>query len=143
MALQNGVIGFLLQDPFYPVQISHSTTTKAPPDHHIASTMLGRWHQALLKHLFFFLCLKNVLLCDPNNSNLDLSVHNTFFRSSSSQCLCSFAHLNIFFLLASLRYGFFFATLPRRPHSRVISSLLTFRLVFCGYYLMKLPVEDL
>ena len=26
---------------------------------------------------------------------------------------------------------------------RVASSLLTLRLVFCGYYLMKLPVEDL
>ena len=34
-------------------------------------------------------------------------------QSSSVQCLCSFAHLNP--LLASLRYGFFFATLPRRP----------------------------
>ena len=27
--------------------------------------------------------LTNVLLCDPNTSNLDLSVHNTFFQSSS------------------------------------------------------------
>ena len=25
----------------------------------------------------------------------------------------------------------------------VASSLLTLRLVFCGYYLLKLPVEDL
>ena len=37
-------------------------------------------------------------------------------QSSSVQCLCSFAHLNLF--LASLRYGFFFATLPRSPSSR-------------------------
>ena len=29
--------------------------------------------------------------------------------------VCSFAHINILFLLASLRYGFFFATLPWRP----------------------------
>jgi hypothetical protein len=28
-------------------------------------------------------------------------------------------------------------------HPGVASSLLTLRLVFCGYYLMKLPVEDL
>ena len=28
-------------------------------------------------------------------------------------------------------------------HPEVTSSLLTLRLVFCGYYLMKLPVEDL
>ena len=37
--------------------------------------------------------------------------------SFSVQCLCYFAHLNLVFLLASLRYGFFFATLPRRPAS--------------------------
>ena len=41
-SLQNRVIAFLLQDPFYPVQISHFTITKEPPDHHIASTMLDR-----------------------------------------------------------------------------------------------------
>ena len=116
MVFQNGLIAFLLQDPFYPVQISHLTTTKAPPDHHIASTMLDRWHQPLLQHLFIF-CLTNVLLCDLNTSNLDSSVHNTFFQSSSVHCLCSFAHLNLFFSLASLRYGYFFATLPRRPAS--------------------------
>ena len=28
-------------------------------------------------------------------------------------------------------------------HPGVASSLLTLRLVFCGYYLMKMPVEDL
>jgi hypothetical protein len=28
-------------------------------------------------------------------------------------------------------------------HPGFVSSLLTLRLVFCGYYLMKLPVEDL
>jgi hypothetical protein len=28
-------------------------------------------------------------------------------------------------------------------NSGVASSLLTLRVVFCGYYLMKLPVEDL
>ena len=54
MALQNGVIAFFLQDPFYPVQISHFTPTKAPPDHHIASTMLDSWRQALLQHLYIF-----------------------------------------------------------------------------------------
>ena len=36
--------------------------------------------------------LSNVLLCDPNTSNVDQSVHNTFFQSSSVQCLCSFTH---------------------------------------------------
>ena len=32
--------------------------------------------------------------------------------------VCSIAHLNLSFLLASLRYGFFFAIQPRRPASR-------------------------
>jgi hypothetical protein len=49
-------------------------------------------------------------------------------QSSSVQCLCTFAHMNISFLLASLRYGFFFATLPRRQASRShCSSLLMVR----------------
>jgi hypothetical protein len=30
-----------------------------------------------------------------------------------------------------------------RQHPGGASSLLTLTLVFCGYYLMKLPVEDL
>jgi hypothetical protein len=36
----------------------------------------------------------------------------------SSSVQCSFAHLNLLFSLSSLRYGFFFATLPRRPASQ-------------------------
>src|SRR4029434_6702264 len=70
--------------------------------------------------------LTNVLLCDPNTSNFNLSVHNTF-QTSSVQCLCSFAHNNLFFLLASLRYGFFFAThqasIPESPRIRKSTRL--------------------
>ncbi|CDQ89966.1 unnamed protein product [Oncorhynchus mykiss] len=40
--------------------------------------------------------------------------------NSFVQCLCSFAHLNLLFLLPSLRYGFFFATLPRKPASQML-----------------------
>jgi hypothetical protein len=68
--------------------------------------MLDSWRQALLQHLIFF-WLTNDVFCDPDNSNLDLSVHNTLFQSSSVQCVCSFANLNILFLMASLRYGTF------------------------------------
>ena len=79
-------------------------------------------HQSTLRpshclHHAWQMRLTNVLLCDPNTSNLDLSVHYTFFQSFSVQCLYSFAHLSILFLLASLRYGFFFATRPRRSAS--------------------------
>ncbi|MEQ2260833.1 hypothetical protein XENORESO_002024 [Xenotaenia resolanae] len=58
------------------------------------------------------------------------------------QSLCSFAYPNLFLLLASFRYGFFFATkyasILKHP-----ASLLTLRLVLFGYHLMKLPIEDL
>ena len=37
----------------------------------------------------FVLRLTNVLLCDPNTSNLDLSIHKTSFQSQSVQCLRS------------------------------------------------------
>ena len=76
MALQNEVIAFLIQNPLYLVQISHFTSTKAAPDHHITSTMLDRVrHSSSIFSLV--LRLTNVLLCDPNTSNLDLS-GNTF-----------------------------------------------------------------
>ena len=53
-------------------------------------------------------------------------------QSSSVQCLCSFAHLNLIFLLASLRYGFFFATLiPESP--------LTFTFTFKSFSRRSYP----
>ena len=71
--------------------------------------------------------LTNVNLSDPNTSNLDLSVHNTFSNLPlSSVCVLN---LNILFLLANLRYGFSFATLPRRPSSR--SHIFTVDLETC------------
>lgn len=139
MALQNGVIAFLIQDPFYPVQISHFNTTKSPPDHRISSTMLDRWCQALLQHLFH--CSgskKRVLLCDFNTSNFDSSARNNF--------LCP---MSVFFCLSFPFYwpgsdiAFSLLLCLEGQHPGVASSLLTLRLVFCGYYLMKPLVEDL
>ena len=95
------------KSPTLPAPKQPQTITLLPPCFRHSSSIFSLFRR-----------LKNVLLCDPNTSNLDLSVHNTFFQSSSIQCLCYFAHLNIFLLLASLRYGLFFATLPRRPASR-------------------------
>ena len=74
-------------------------------------------------NLFCIKCEQMFFCVIQTPQTFDLSVHNTFFQSASVQCVCSFAHLNLFLLLASLRYGFFFATLPRRPASR--SRLLT------------------
>ena len=58
--------------------------------------------------------LKFPTLPPPKQICLSISLFSNLPLSS----VCSFAHLNILFLLASLRYGFFFATLPRRPASR-------------------------
>ena len=139
-------MAFFLQDPFYPVQISHFTTTKAPQTITLPPPCLTDCVKHSSSIFSFFLCLTNVLLCEPNTSNLDSSVRNTIFQSSSVQCLCYFDHLYIFFLLASLRYGFFFATLPRRPASRshlFTADVETGDLQSGQDYLMKLPVEDL
>ena len=142
MALQNGVIAFLLQYQFYPVQISHFTTTKAPPDH-IASTMLDRWCQALLQHLFILSAsnkcsslwsehLKLRLVCPKLFSNLPLS------------SVCGILSILIFsFYWPVWDMDFSLQLCLEGQHPGVASSLLTLRLVFCGYYLTKLPVEDL
>ena len=62
-------------------------------------------------------------------------------QSFSVQCLCSFDHLNLFFLLASLRC-FFLCNCLEGQHPGVASSLLPLRLVLiCGCYFMMLPVE--
>ncbi|CAJ0930612.1 unnamed protein product [Ranitomeya imitator] len=91
--------------PTLPVPKQPQTITLPPP-----CLTDGVRHSAIIFSVV--LRLTNVLLCDPNTSNLDSSVHHTLFQSSFVKCLCSFAHINLFLLLASLRYGFFFATLP-------------------------------
>lgn len=80
-------------------------------DHHISFTMFDRRRQALLQPPFFFFC----------NSQMFFCVICLFIKLHQSIILCPvcfFAHLNIFLLLAGLKYAFFFATLPRRPASR-------------------------
>ena len=117
MALQNGVITFL---PFKILFTLYKSPTLPAPKRPETITLPPPFLTDGVRHsssIFSLLHLTNVLLCDPNTSNLDSSVHNTFFQSSV-QCLCSFAHLNLFLELASPRYDFFFATLPRRPAPR-------------------------
>ena len=111
------------ESSFFKIPFTLYKSSTLPPPKHLQTITLpplcltdGVKHSSSI--FSFFRRLTNVLLCDPNTSNLDLSVHNTFFQSSSVQCLCYFAHLNLLFLLACLTYGFFFATLPRRPASR-------------------------
>ena len=101
----------MYKSPTLPAPKQHQTITLPPP----CFTDGVRQFSSIFS---LVLHLTNVLLCDPNTSNLDSSVHNTFLQSSSVQCLCSFVHLNLFLLLAILRYSFSFATLPRRPASR-------------------------
>lgn len=116
MALQNLVIISFLKVP----STLYKSPILPPPKHPRPSHSL---HHAWLKVLrycssifSFVLHLTNVLLFDPKTSNLDSSIHNTFFQPSGVQCLCSFAHLSLLFLLASLR-RLFLAILPWSPAS--------------------------
>jgi hypothetical protein len=79
------------------------------------------------------------LLSVKNPSTLQYLTHSK--KSSSVQCLCSFAHLNLLFLLASLRNGFSLQLCKEGQHPGVTSSLLTLRLMFCRHYLIT--VENL
>lgn len=117
--MQKWVIAFLIQDPCDTVQISHFIATT------IASTCLKDGIKNSSSIYLYVPHFTNAL-SDPNISNLNNFVHNTLFHSSSAQCLCSFAHLNLFFLLARFRFCFFFATLPRRPTpwSRLFTAAL-------------------
>jgi hypothetical protein len=73
----------------------------------------------------------------PQNTHLNINSEEVTLecwpsrQSSSLQYLCYFARLNLFFLLASLRYGFFFGTLPRSPASR--SHLFTVNVETCVF----------
>lgn len=98
-------------------------------------------YTALFLHFLLVLHLTNTLLFEPKASNLDSSVHNTFFKLSTVQCLCSFAYLSLFsFLLFSLRYGF---SWHEAQHPEVASSLVILTLVFNGCYLVQLQVDNL
>ena len=143
MALQKGVMAFFIQNPFYLVQISHFTSSKAGPDHHITSTMLDRRRQAFLQHLF---------TCSASHKCSSVwSKHLKLIRLS----ITLFSNLplsNVCVLLPILIFSFYWPvsdtafSLPlclEGQHSGVASSLWTSRLAFCWYHLMKLPVEDL
>lgn len=141
MALQNGVIAFLLQDTLYPVQISCFTTTK---DRQMVSIRIRIKQSSSI--FTFGLHLTNVVLCDLNTSNLgyleqrvcvnvalDLYVHNTFPPLLPLSSVCVLLPILIFSFQSEIWLF---------HHSGVASSVLTLRLVFCGYYLMKLPAEE-
>ena len=141
MVLQNGAIAFLIQNPFYLVQISHFTSTKAAPDHHLTSTMLDRWCQALLQHLF---------TCSA--SHKCSSVWSKHLKLFLSVLFSNLPLSNVCVLLPILIFSFYWPvsdmafSLPlclEGQHPGVASSLWMLRLAFCGYHLMKLPVEDL
>jgi hypothetical protein len=62
-------------------------------------------------------------------------------QSSSVQCLCSLPILIFYWPVREIAFSLQLCL--EGQHPEVASSLLTLRLVFCGYDLMKLPVEDL
>lgn len=113
MMLQYGMIAFLLQVFVYLVQISHFTSTKAL---HHSWQMVSRAPSSF--HLFY-------------RKSLD-QVHQAFFQFSVQHVLMPILILSFHILLflsdSTLNVAF---------------PLLTVRRLFCGFRLMKLPVEDL
>src|SRR4029434_9233519 len=89
-------------------------------------------------HLF---CVSQMFFCVIQTPQTLIRLSITLFQSSSVQCLCSFAHINLFFLLASLRFSLQLCLAGQHPG--VALSLYMLTLAFCGYHLKKLPVEDL
>ena len=80
--------------------------------------------------------LTNVLLCDPNTSN--------FFSNLPLSNVCVLLPILIFsFYWPVWDMAFSLPLCLEGQHPGVVSSLWTLRLAFCGYHLMKLPVEDL
>ena len=122
MALQNGVIAFLLQDLFYPLEISHFTTTKAPQTITLPPPCLTDG----VKHSSSIFSASHVLLCDLNTSNLDLSFHNTFFQSSCPVCV----FLPIFSYYRPRDMAFSLQLCLEGKHPGVSSSLLMLTGVF-------------
>src|SRR4029434_8122390 len=82
MVLQNGVIAFLISNPFYLVQISHFTSTKAAPDHHITSTMLDRWRQHLFTYSASHKCFMCVIQTPQPLFLLSISLFSTLLLSN-------------------------------------------------------------
>ena len=111
---------------FYPKQKTYFTSTKSP-DHHISSTVLEGWCQAILRHRF--ICSaphKTFLLCHPNLhlNTFSIIFHLVFFP---------FAHFSLFTSLV----------LALKDQQAKASPLMTMRPVFYGYYLIKRTGEDL
>ena len=74
-----------------------------------SSTPPASFHLVCVSQMFFF------VIQTPQTS---ISLSITLFSNLPLSGVCVLLPILIFFLLASLRYGFFFATLPRRSASR-------------------------
>src|SRR4029434_2844608 len=96
MVLQNGVIAFLILNPFYLVQISHFTSTKAAPDHHITSTMLDRWRQALFQHLFTYSASHKCFICVIQTPQTLIRLSITLFSNLPLSNVCVLLPISIF-----------------------------------------------
>src|SRR4029434_374335 len=142
MVLQNGVIAFLIYNPSYLVQISHFTSTKAAPDHHITSTMLDRWRQALFQHLFTYSASHKCFICVIRTPQPLIRLSITLFSNLPLSNVCVLLPISIFSFYWQSQIWLFLCH-SSGQHPRVASSLYTLTLAFCGYHLKKLPVEDL
>lgn len=107
---------------------------------HISSTILDRWHQAL-QHLFICSAPYNfVRLCNPSTQTFDSSVHDTFSPSHSLSSICVLLPIWTFSIYSPVT-GLLRFLKKKKFCLGGRGSLLKRRLVFCGYYLIKLLSE--
>ena len=98
----------------------YKSPTLPPPKHPQTITLPPPCLTDGVKHssniFSFFLHLTNILLCDPNLSNFDSSVHNTFSNLPLSSVILPILICYFYWPAWDM---YFFATLPRRPASQL------------------------
>lgn len=126
----------LLPDPFYPVQISHSTINNNKHNHTITlppPCLMDSFKRPA--DIFLFV----LFLANSSNLKLRFACPKHFFPVF----LCLWVCVLLPVLIGQSQIWFSLLPCLEVQHPGVSSPLLTLRLVFCGYNLMKLQVEDL
>ena len=91
MSLHYWKMLFLSHNIFNLNKISSNLTSKIPPNHYSSSTiMLNSWHNTILTHTSGRSSSDSHYIYFEKSSNLDSSVHCTFFQSSKVQSLCCY-----------------------------------------------------
>uniref|UniRef100_A0A0E9W5L7 Uncharacterized protein n=1 Tax=Anguilla anguilla TaxID=7936 RepID=A0A0E9W5L7_ANGAN len=92
-------------------------------------------------HLF---CISHMFFCVIQTPQTSICLSRTLLSNLPLSNVCVLLPILIFTFywpVSDMAFSLLLCLVGQHPG--VTSSLLTLRLVFCGYHLMKLPVEDL